>query len=71
MNNFQKQGTEIKLREMYLSKRQKELIDENKDDLARIMTLEQGKPLSEAKGEMDYANSFIKWFCKLYLSRYE
>ncbi|WP_323989612.1 NAD-dependent succinate-semialdehyde dehydrogenase [Nguyenibacter sp. L1] len=32
------------------------------DDLARIMTLEQGKPLAEAKGEVVYAASFLKWF---------
>ncbi len=40
------------------------LIDQNKEDLATIMTLEQGKPLEEALGEMDYANSFIKWFAE-------
>lgn len=40
------------------------LIDENKEDLARIMTLEQGKPLAEARGEIDYANSFIRWFAE-------
>lgn len=46
------------------------LVDENKEDLARLMTLEQGKPLSESLGEIDYANSFIKWFaaegCRVY-----
>lgn len=40
------------------------LIDDNKEDLAVIMTLEQGKPLNESRGEMDYANSFIKWFAE-------
>lgn len=40
------------------------LIDSNKDDLARIMTLEQGKPIEESRGEIDYANSFIKWFAE-------
>lgn len=40
------------------------LIDANKEDLARIMTLEQGKPLAEARGEIDYANGFIKWFAE-------
>src|SRR5438477_10576295 len=40
------------------------LIDENKEDLAVIMTLEQGKPLTEARGEIDYANGFIKWFAE-------
>lgn len=40
------------------------LIDENKEDLAKLMTLEQGKPLTESQGEMEYANSFIKWFAE-------
>lgn len=39
-----------------------ELIMENQDDLARIMTLEQGKPLSESSGEIAYAASFVEWF---------
>ena len=34
----------------------------NADDLARIMTAEQGKPLAEAKGEIQYAASFLEWF---------
>jgi succinate-semialdehyde dehydrogenase/glutarate-semialdehyde dehydrogenase len=34
----------------------------NADDLALIMTTEQGKPLAEAKGEIGYAASFIEWF---------
>ncbi len=38
------------------------LILENQDDLARIMTAEQGKPLSEARGEIAYAASFVQWF---------
>lgn len=41
-----------------------ELIIENSDDLARIMTLEQGKPLTEAKGEIIYGASFIQWFAE-------
>ncbi|GLU33853.1 NAD-dependent succinate-semialdehyde dehydrogenase [Trinickia caryophylli] len=32
------------------------------DDLAQIMTAEQGKPLAEAKGEIQYAASFLEWF---------
>jgi succinate-semialdehyde dehydrogenase/glutarate-semialdehyde dehydrogenase len=36
----------------------------NQDDLARLMTLEQGKPLAEAKGEIGYAASFIEWFAE-------
>jgi succinate-semialdehyde dehydrogenase/glutarate-semialdehyde dehydrogenase len=36
----------------------------NQDDLARLMTAEQGKPLAEAKGEVAYAASFIEWFAE-------
>ncbi len=36
----------------------------NADDLALIMTAEQGKPLAEAKGEIGYAASFIEWFAE-------
>ena len=36
----------------------------NADDLAAIMTAEQGKPLAEAKGEIAYAASFIEWFAE-------
>lgn len=39
-----------------------DLIDENLEDLAVIMTAEQGKPLKESRGEIGYANSFIRWF---------
>lgn len=38
------------------------LILAHTDDLARIMTAEQGKPLAEAAGEIRYAASFVKWF---------
>ncbi|MCK8074861.1 NAD-dependent succinate-semialdehyde dehydrogenase [Vibrio sp. 1CM2L] len=41
-----------------------QLILENKDDLARIMTMEQGKPLAEAAGEVVYGASFIEWFAE-------
>ncbi|MDR6235333.1 NADP-dependent succinate-semialdehyde dehydrogenase [Pseudomonas oryzihabitans] len=41
-----------------------ELLIENQDDLGRLMTLEQGKPLAEAKGEIAYAASFIEWFAE-------
>ena len=40
------------------------LLQDNADDLARIMTAEQGKPLAEAKGEVGYAASFIEWFAE-------
>ncbi len=38
------------------------LILENADELAKILTMEQGKPLAEAKGEITYAASYIEWF---------
>ncbi|HLV18959.1 MAG TPA: NADP-dependent succinate-semialdehyde dehydrogenase [Pseudomonas sp.] len=41
-----------------------ELLMENQEDLARLMTLEQGKPLAEARGEIAYAASFIEWFAE-------
>ena len=40
------------------------LILSNQEDLARIMTAEQGKPLAEARGEIAYAASFIEWFAE-------
>jgi succinate-semialdehyde dehydrogenase / glutarate-semialdehyde dehydrogenase len=39
-----------------------DLMMANQEDLARIMTAEQGKPLAEARGEIAYAASFIQWF---------
>ena len=41
-----------------------DLMMENQDDLGRILTLEQGKPLAEAKGEVAYGASFIEWFAE-------
>lgn len=46
------------LRRMY------DLMMANADDLAVIMTAEQGKPLSESKGEISYAANFIEWFAE-------
>ncbi|WP_083711312.1 NAD-dependent succinate-semialdehyde dehydrogenase [Domibacillus epiphyticus] len=40
------------------------LVDENKEEIGRIMTEEQGKPLKEAIGEVNYANSFISWYAE-------
>ncbi|MEI2357747.1 NAD-dependent succinate-semialdehyde dehydrogenase [Mesobacillus zeae] len=40
------------------------LIEENREEIARIMTTEQGKPLKEALGEVDYANGFISWYAE-------
>jgi succinate-semialdehyde dehydrogenase/glutarate-semialdehyde dehydrogenase len=39
-----------------------DLMMANQDDLARLMTLEQGKPLTESKSEVAYAASFLEWF---------
>src|SRR6202521_1510536 len=41
-----------------------DLMMANVDDLARIMTAEQGKPLAESEGEISYAASFIEWFAE-------
>ena len=41
-----------------------DLMMENREDLALLMTLEQGKPLAEARGEIAYAASFIEWFAE-------
>ena len=45
-------------------RRWNDLLLENQDDLAVLMTSEQGKPLAEAKGEVAYAASFIEWFAE-------
>ena len=41
-----------------------DLIIENTQDLATLMTLEQGKPLIEAAGEVAYGASFVEWFAE-------
>ena len=41
-----------------------ELIIEHKEDLATIMTMEQGKPISESRGEIDYAASFVEFYAE-------
>jgi succinate-semialdehyde dehydrogenase / glutarate-semialdehyde dehydrogenase len=47
-----------------LLRRWHQLIEEHTDELARIMTTEQGKPLKEAAGEIQYANSFVSWYAE-------
>lgn len=47
-----------------LLRRWNDLILENVEDLALLMTLEQGKPLSESRGEVRYGASFIEWFAE-------
>ena len=41
-----------------------DLLMQHQDDLARIMTAEQGKPRAEAKGEVTYGASFVEWFAE-------
>ncbi|CDQ18975.1 succinate-semialdehyde dehydrogenase / glutarate-semialdehyde dehydrogenase [Halobacillus karajensis] len=41
-----------------------QLIEDHTDELAEVMTREQGKPLKEARGEIGYANSYISWFAE-------
>ncbi|WP_299490851.1 NAD-dependent succinate-semialdehyde dehydrogenase [uncultured Shewanella sp.] len=52
------QARSAKLRTWFL------LLIEHKEDLALLMTTEQGKPLSESRGEVGYAASFIEWFAE-------
>ncbi|MGG3279810.1 NAD-dependent succinate-semialdehyde dehydrogenase [Paenibacillus solani] len=47
-----------------LLRRWHQLIEEHTEELARIMTTEQGKPLQEAAGEIAYANSFVAWYAE-------
>ncbi|CAK8714214.1 Succinate-semialdehyde dehydrogenase [Candidatus Electrothrix aarhusensis] len=47
-----------------LIRRWYDLIIENQEDLASIMTAEQGKPLAESRGEILYAASFVEWFAE-------
>lgn len=41
-----------------------DLMHENKEELAKIMTLEMGKPLAESRGEVNYAASFLEWYAE-------
>ena len=45
-------------------RRWSDLMLEHREDLALLMTLEQGKPLAESRGEIDYAASFIEWYAE-------
>ncbi len=47
-----------------LLRRWHELIMAHQEDLARLMTMEQGKPLTESRGEVAYGASFIEWFAE-------
>ena len=39
-----------------------DLMIENKEELAQMMTIEQGKPINESRGEIGYGASFVEWF---------
>jgi succinate-semialdehyde dehydrogenase/glutarate-semialdehyde dehydrogenase len=41
-----------------------DLMLENQEDLAQLMTAEQGKPLAESRGEIGYGASFVEWFAE-------
>ncbi len=45
-----------------LLRKSAEVMRERADEIGRLMTLEQGKPLAEARGEVDYAAAFMEWF---------
>lgn len=47
-----------------LLRRWYDLMVAHKEDLARLMTIEQGKPLTESRGEIDYAADYIEWFAE-------
>src|SRR5699024_11394057 len=47
-----------------LLKKWHQLIDEEKKSIGKMMTKEQGKPLKEAIGEVDYANGFVAWYAE-------
>ncbi|NDY93893.1 NAD-dependent succinate-semialdehyde dehydrogenase [Ideonella livida] len=47
-----------------LLQRWHELITAHREDLATLITLEEGKPLAEARAEVDYANGFVRWFAE-------
>ncbi|GGJ98440.1 succinate-semialdehyde dehydrogenase [NADP(+)] [Lentibacillus kapialis] len=47
-----------------LLKKWSDRIQENKTDIARVMTLESGKPIKESLGEVDYATSYIEWYAE-------
>lgn len=48
-----------------LLKKWSELIQKEKETIAKVMTEENGKPLKESRGEVDYATSYIDWFAEI------
>lgn len=61
---FKKWSTTDVLERSKILKKWYQLIINNKDDLALLLTTEQGKPLNEALGEISYAASFVEWFAE-------
>ncbi|UOQ48619.1 NAD-dependent succinate-semialdehyde dehydrogenase [Gracilibacillus caseinilyticus] len=60
-----KSWSEATVYERYrLLKEWAKLIIDQKEEIARIMTLEMGKPLAESRGEIDYAVSYIDWYAE-------
>jgi len=47
-----------------LLKKWSDLIQNNKEEIAKVMTLESGKPIKESLGEVDYATSYIDWYAE-------
>ena len=60
-HSWKKESAEYRSR---LLRRWYDLMIEHVDDLGKILTLEQGKPLAEAKGEILYGASFVEWFAE-------
>lgn len=61
---FLKWSTRPALERAKILRRWYRLLLEHLDDLALLLTLEQGKPLSEARGEIRYGASFVEWFAE-------
>ncbi|MGR3322635.1 MAG: NAD-dependent succinate-semialdehyde dehydrogenase [Pseudooceanicola sp.] len=61
---FAEWGTSLPQERARLLRRWFELVQENAEELARIMVAEQGKPISEARGEIDYAASFLEFYAE-------
>ncbi|AYD46818.1 MAG TPA: NAD-dependent succinate-semialdehyde dehydrogenase [Arachidicoccus soli] len=61
---FKKWSTTNVLERSKILKKWYQLIIDNKDDLALLLTTEQGKPLNEALGEINYGASFVEWYAE-------
>ncbi|MEE8407749.1 MAG: NAD-dependent succinate-semialdehyde dehydrogenase [Acidimicrobiia bacterium] len=59
---FETWGTTLAKERAAILRRWADLMRDNSEDLSLILTAEQGKPLSESRGEVEYAASFLEWF---------